>query len=79
VSVLRAALIERDLALLPWVPAAAAALVIAENFYKFRSFTLECLAFLATAIVLHAVGRLLLAAVASRGNGNGPHGPRAAG
>lgn len=29
-------------------PSAAAAIVIAEIFYKFHSFTLECLAFLAT-------------------------------
>lgn len=38
---LRALLIEQ-------VPAFAAALLIAEAFYKFHSFTLECLAFLAT-------------------------------
>ena len=30
------------------VPALAASLLIAELFYKFGSFTLECLAFLAT-------------------------------
>ena len=30
------------------VPTAGAALVIAEVFYKFHSFSLECLAFLAT-------------------------------
>lgn len=29
-------------------PSAAASIVIAELFYKFHSFTLECLAFLAT-------------------------------
>lgn len=30
------------------LPAAAGALFVAEIFYKFRSFSLECLAFLAT-------------------------------
>ena len=30
------------------LPAAAGALIVAENFYKFGSFSLECLAFLAT-------------------------------
>jgi hypothetical protein len=34
--------------LLEQLPALAASLVIAENFYKFGSFTLECLAFLGT-------------------------------
>ena len=34
------------------LPAAAGALVIAELFYKFHSFMLECLAFLATWYVL---------------------------
>ena len=34
-------------------PAATAAIVIAEIFYKFHSFTLECLAFLATWYVIH--------------------------
>lgn len=33
-------------------PSAVLALVIAEVFYKFHSFTLECLAFLATWFVL---------------------------
>lgn len=33
-------------------PAATAALVIAEAFYKFGSFTAECLAFLATWFVI---------------------------
>ena len=36
-------------------PALAGSLVIAELFYKFGSFTLECLAFLATWFVLDAV------------------------
>ena len=30
------------------LPSMAAAFLIAENFYKFRSFALECLAFMAT-------------------------------
>jgi hypothetical protein len=34
-------------------PALAASMIIAELFYKFHSFTLECLAFLATWYVLH--------------------------
>jgi hypothetical protein len=34
--------------ILEQVPALAASLIIAERFYKFGSFTLECLAFLTT-------------------------------
>lgn len=34
-------------------PALAASMVIAEVFYKFHSFTLECLAFLGTWYLLH--------------------------
>ena len=34
--------------LLEQVPALSGALVVAELFYKFHSFTLECVAFLAT-------------------------------
>jgi len=34
--------------LLEQLPAAGGALIIAEAFYKFHSFTLECIAFLAT-------------------------------
>jgi hypothetical protein len=34
-------------------PALAASMIIAELFYKFHSFTLECLAFLGTWYVLH--------------------------
>jgi hypothetical protein len=41
--------------LLEQVPTMFGALVIAELFYKFHSFTLECLAFLATWYVLGAV------------------------
>lgn len=51
------------LALARWLPAAAVSLVIAENFYKFHSFTLECLAFVATAGVLHVTGRVILGLV----------------
>ena len=37
------------------VPALALAWILAELFYKFHSFTLECAAFLATWFVLDAV------------------------
>jgi hypothetical protein len=37
------------------VPALVASIVIAEVFYKFHSFTLECVAFLATWFALDAV------------------------
>lgn len=39
------------------VPAAGVSLVIAELFYKFHSFTLECLAFLGTWFVVDLVLR----------------------
>ena len=42
------------------VPTLAASLVVAEFFYKFHSFTLECLAFLATWAVLSSVVDLLV-------------------
>ena len=42
------------------LPAIALAWVIAEMFYKFHSFTLECLAFLATWFVIDAVIQLAL-------------------
>jgi hypothetical protein len=38
--------------LLEQAPVIAASLVIAELFYKFHSFTLECIAFLATWYIL---------------------------
>ena len=45
------------------VPALALSLIVAELFYKFGSFTLECLGFLATWFVLDAmfaqIGRAL--------------------
>ena len=40
--------------LMEQLPALAGAFVIAEMFYKFHSFALECLAFLATWFVLDA-------------------------
>ena len=41
------------------LPSLVAALAIAELFYKFHSFALECLAFLATWFVLDALAHLL--------------------
>ena len=41
------------------LPTAGLAMVLAELFYKFHSFTLECLAFLATWYVLDALASLL--------------------
>ncbi len=41
------------------LPTAAIALVIAELFYKFHSFVLECLAFLATWYVLSLILNIL--------------------
>ncbi len=41
------------------LPPAAIALVIAELFYKFHSFVLECLAFLATWYVLSLILNIL--------------------
>ena len=40
-------------------PALAISLVVAELFYKFGSFTLECLGFLATWFVLDAIFALI--------------------
>jgi len=37
------------------VPALGTSLIIAEQFYKFHSFTLECVAFLATWYVIDGV------------------------
>ena len=45
--------------LLQEAPALAASLVLAELFYKFHSFTLECVAFLATWYALGALQRLV--------------------
>ena len=38
------------------LPCLAGAFIVAELFYKFHSFTLECLAFLATWYVFDAIG-----------------------
>ena len=46
--------------LLEQVPVIAVAILIAECFYKFHSFTLETLAFLATWYVLEVVVRLFM-------------------
>ncbi|MGH8352633.1 MAG: hypothetical protein ACRERY_03790 [Pseudomonas sp.] len=46
--------------LLEHAPVLGASLVIAELFYKFGSFTLECVAFLATWFVIDAVVRYAL-------------------
>jgi hypothetical protein len=40
-------------------PALASSFVIAETFYKFHSFTLECLAFLATWYALGSLQRVI--------------------
>lgn len=53
------------------VPAAAVALVVAELFYKFHSFTLECMAFLATWYVLSAVASFIEACVQGTEEGKG--------
>ena len=45
--------------LLEQAPTLGAALIIAELFYKFHSFTLECVAFLATWYVLDAAVQFL--------------------
>ena len=42
------------------LPALAISLVIAELFYKFQSFTLECVAFLATWYVVDMAIRFLI-------------------
>ena len=42
------------------LPAIGLAWLIAEMFYKFHSFTLECLAFLATWFVIDAAIQLLI-------------------
>ena len=45
-------------------PALAISLIVAELFYKFGSFTLECLGFLATWFVLDAMFALVARALA---------------
>jgi hypothetical protein len=46
--------------LLEQLPVLIASLLIAELFYKFHSFTLECVAFLATWYVLDGVVRFFI-------------------
>lgn len=55
--------------LLQQAPMLLASLLIAERFYKFGSFTLECLAFLATWYVIDAAGSAIAALVARRQTG----------
>jgi len=43
------------------------ALAVSELFYKFHSFLLECLAFLATWLVFDLITELIIGAPASRG------------
>ena len=53
------------------IPAIVLALVVAETFYKFHSFTLECIAFLTTWLVLDGVFHLIATGVErllARGN-----------
>lgn len=42
------------------LPSLLSAMIIAELFYKFHSFTLECIAFLATWFVIDAVINLVM-------------------
>ena len=49
-------------ALVREAPAATAALILAEVFYKFHSFTLECLAFGATWVALSALAHAVVPA-----------------
>ena len=58
--------IRRRLSVVRFLPTGAAALVIAELFYKFHSFTLECVAFLATWFVLDVVLEAAVATVGAR-------------
>ena len=50
-------------------PALAGSLLIAELFYKFGSFTLECLGFLATWFVLDAIFAAIARALARPARG----------
>ena len=53
--------------LLTEVPAFLLSLAVAEMFYKFHSFTLECVSFLATWLVLSFLGSLVLRVVRGPG------------
>ena len=48
------------------LPSLTAAFLIAETFYRFRSFALECLAFLATWFVIDAVVSLVAGRLRAR-------------
>jgi len=48
------------------IPTLGLALIIAELFYKFHSFTLECLAFLTTWYVLDAARKFLIQVIRNR-------------
>jgi hypothetical protein len=61
-------------------PSLTLSMIVAELFYKFHSFTLECVAFLATWLVVSYLARLVWAAFSrtkelhSAGTGSsGPH------
>ena len=54
--------------LIEQLPALIVAIIIAELFYKFHSFTLETLAFLATWFVIDALYRIIARAVGQQKN-----------
>jgi hypothetical protein len=54
--------------LIEQLPALVVAIIIAELFYKFHSFTLEALAFLATWFVVDALYRIITQAVGQQKN-----------
>jgi hypothetical protein len=56
------------------LPALGAALLIAEGYFKFGSFSLECLAFLATWFTLDAAWSALLGRLGLRAESTGPAG-----
>ena len=58
------------------MPALAASFLIAESFYKFHSFTLECAAFLLTWFTLDGVTQLLLTGLTRVGYDLSARGPR---
>lgn len=57
-----------------WVqaPALIGSFVIADLFYKWGSFALECVGFLATWFVLDVIARFLLDAVGRKGRSKDP-------
>ena len=54
------------------VPVFLGAFLIAEFFYKFKSFALECVAFLVTWYVLDAVVQFVMPRKAPTASGRGP-------